>query len=678
MTPTATETQFLLIGAWGQLLIALVLAAMLAWQHRLHPRATVTLWSWSFIAMATYVVGAAWSFGLAQHGADIDHPWRLFATVFSLAAAHAQLALLILGTLWLDRRELPPRRVLSIVVGGGAALGAMLGASYVTNQDASAAAMLLRLGVLYLTVALTYLLCGLYILLRRERSRRRSQRAVGLGLATFGLVKLALVAQIVWGTPGTDAAPAAGLVVMVELLGYSAVGIGIAMWLLGDERRRATAAQAHVSTLLRFDPITGLRNRAGISELWPTLQGDDAVILVLAVQGFERASSRLGARSDRLLRAVAKRLDQIHGDQRTAQIERGRFAILIGGGAETARSEAAALLQTLEGLLDSEAPAEDLLPVFGLAARRADEDLAEQIARASAACEDGRRLGGSRWVEAEATLPGAPDPLVRLRALRDAFDRAEFVLHFQPQYANGNTLHGFEALVRWQHPEAGLLLPGRFAGAIERVGLSRRLDRHVLELACRQLRQWLDAGLNVPRVAINLGAESLADQDLPEILGDSLARHRLSAAQLGIELTESAALDDVARCARVLGRLRAFGFGVALDDFGTGFSSLAHLRDLPVDTIKIDQRFIRGVINEPRDAALVRGLTRLGHSLGLLIVAEGVEDAAQAEFARNCGIDVQQGWLYARALPPAEAAALMRRPLIALAAQAASGSPRLT
>jgi len=149
----------------------------------------------------------------------------------------------------------------------------------------------------------------------------------------------------------------------------------------------------------------------------------------------------------------------------------------------------------------------------------------------------------------------------------------------------------------------------------------------VVELACARLRQWLDEGLRPPPVAVNLGAESLADPELPEMLGDALVRHRVPAALLAIELTETAALADVERCARVLGRLRAFGFAAALDDFGTGFSSLAHLRDLPVDTIKIDRRFVHGAVREARDAALVRGLAALASSLGLRVVAEGVETA---------------------------------------------------
>jgi EAL domain-containing protein (putative c-di-GMP-specific phosphodiesterase class I)/GGDEF domain-containing protein len=662
MTPTATETQFLIVGAWGQLLVAVVMAAVLAWQHRLHARATVLMWSLSFLAMALYVLGAAWSFGLAQHGAPVDHPWRLAAMVVSLSAAHAQIAWLVLGTLWMGRGGAIPRRLQAITVGGGAALGVVLALSYAGDPASGEALMRDRLALLYLLVAVAYLLCGIHILLQRRGTGGRSRRALGTGFALFGAVKLALVAQIVWGAPGTGEAPATGLVVLVELLGYSAVGIGIAVWLLADERRRAVAAQAHVSTLLRFDPVTGLHNRAGLAERWPELRDERSAVIVLAIEGFERAAPRLGANADRLLQDVAQRLQEAHGAERVAQLERARFGVLAGDGTDAARGQVSALLQLVEGVLDTDAPADELLPVAGLAAVRAGEDLADPLARASAACDEARRLGGSRWVDAEAALPGASDPLVRLRALRDAFDRGEFELHFQPQHeVEAGRLYGFEALVRWRHPQAGLLLPGRFTGAIERTGLSRRLDATVVELACAQLRAWIDAGVGAPRIAINLGAESIADQDLPEMLGDALARHRLSATHFAIELTETAALADVARCARVVGRLRAFGFGVALDDFGTGFSSLAHLRDLPVDTIKIDQRFIRGAIVEPRDAALVRGLAGLCASLGLRVVAEGVETAEQAVFARSCGIGVQQGWLYAPALPAAEAAALVAR-----------------
>jgi EAL domain-containing protein (putative c-di-GMP-specific phosphodiesterase class I)/GGDEF domain-containing protein len=669
MTPSATETQLLVVGAWSQLLIALAVAAMLAWHHRLHPRPAAALWAAGFLALAVYVVGAAWSFGLAQRGAPVDHPWRLAAMILSLAAAHAQIALLVLGTLRLTRREPVPARVLTIAVGGAALLGVLLAIGYADGAGVSEEDMRGRLGMLYVLQGVAWLLCGLRILLRRGGPGAQGAQALGGGFAAFGAVKLALVAQILWGTPGTDAAPATGVVVMIELLGHAAAGAGIAAWLLGDERRRATAAHAHLNALLRFDPVTGLHNRAALAETWPALRADDAVVLVLAVEGIERAGVRLREGAERLLRAVAGRVEDLHGGSHVAQLDRARYAVLASGGPEGARAAAAALLQTVEGVLDAEAPHEDLLPVAGFAVRRADEDLGGQLARADAACEAARRQGGGRVVEAEAAPAVAGDPLLRLRALREAFDCEQFELHFQPQFdACEGGLCGFEALVRWRHPQAGLVPPGRFMDAIERTGLARRLDARVVELACAQVRAWLDDGLRPPPVAVNLGAESLAEQDLPKMLGDALARHRLSAAQFTIELTETAALADVARCARVLGRLRAFGFGVSLDDFGTGFSSLAHLRDLPVDTIKIDQRFIRGAIAEPRDAALVRGLAGLAASLGLRVVAEGVETAEQAALARGIGIGVQQGWYYAPALPAAEAAVLVARAQVAPAA----------
>ncbi|MCE3004568.1 MAG: EAL domain-containing protein [Xanthomonadaceae bacterium] len=631
MTPSATETQFLVIGAWGQLLVVLVLAAMLAWQYRLHPRPTLALWAAGFIALGVYVVGAAWSFGLAQRGAPVGHPWRLAAMVLSLAAAHAQLALLALGTLRLSRREHVPRRVLAIAVGGSALLGVLLALSYGSGVTAADERdMLLRLGLLYVLQGVTWLLCGASILLRRAPRGAFGLRALGAGFAAFGTIKLTLVATIVGGTPGTGEAPASGLVVLVEMLGYVAAGTGIALWLLGDERRRAAAAQAHVSTLLRFDPVTGLRNRAAMAEAWLALRGERPLLMVLAVEGVERVDARLTGGIDAVLRALAARLEEQHGAERVAQLDRARFTILGDQAQAPSREAASAALQTCEAVLDHVAPQEELWPVAGVAGPRANEDLAAQLARASAACEAARRLGGSRLVEAEALTASADndDGVPRLRALREAFARREFELHFQPQFdADHGGLHGFEALVRWRHPEAGLLLPGRFMDAIGRTGLARRLDAVVVELACARLRQWLDEGLRPPPVAVNLGAESLADPELPEMLGDALVRHRVPAALLAIELTETAALADVERCARVLGRLRAFGFAAALDDFGTGFSSLAHLRDLPVDTIKIDRRFVHGAVREARDAALVRGLAALASSLGLRVVAEGVETA---------------------------------------------------
>ncbi|MFN9739912.1 MAG: EAL domain-containing protein [Pseudomonadota bacterium] len=669
MTSNAVEYQFLLVGAWGQVLVALGLAAMLTWQHRDSPHPTLALWSAGFLALAMSVVGAGWSFSLALRGAPIDDPWRLGATVVSLAAAHAHLALLMIGALCLARPTPAPARVLWIAVGGSALFGAMLAFSYGSGESpASEREMLLRLADLYVLQGLVWSLCGAGIALRRGVL---GERALGAGFVAFGVVKFAAVMLIPDGTADDGQSSVIGLVVLLELLGHAAAGTGIAMWLLADERRRSATAQAPLSTLLRFDPVTGLRNRAALAETWPALRDDRSLLVVLALEGIDRLDARLSGVIDGVLRALAARLEQQYGAERVVQLDRARIAILADGRAAAARDTASAALQTCEALLEGAAPQEELWPVAGMARAASDEDLADQLARASAACEAGRRLGGSRLVEA-GTMPesGNADAAVpRLRALREAFAERQFELHFQPQFdADGGDLRGLEALVRWRHPEAGLLAPDRFMDAIARTGLARRLDAVVLELACEQIRAWMDAGLQPPAVAVNIGAESLADPDLPETLGDALVRHRVSTSQLVIELTETAAFADVDHCARVLGRLRAFGFGAALDDFGTGYSSLAHLRDLPVDTIKIDQRFIRGAIAEPRDAALVRGLAALADSLGLRTIAEGVETPEQATLARACGIAIHQGWHYAAALSGEAAAALIAQARVAPAA----------
>lgn len=659
--PSPTETQFLVIGAWGELLVALTVAAMLAWQHRTQPRPTLAMWAVSFLSLALYLLGATLSIGLAQRGAPVDDPWRASGMLLALVAAHAQIAWLALGTLRLGNAAPVPRRVQAIGVGGSALLGATLALGYASG-GASDPAMLQRLGLLYALQALVWLACGIAILLRRDGGSRHGPRALGIGFASFGLAKLGLVAIVLQGMPGAAQAPATGHVVLVELVGQAAAAAGVALWLLGGERERATAAQAHLNALLRYDPVTGLRNRAALVASWPALRAGDAALLVLAIEGLERAGVRLREGAERVLRAAAGRIEAQRGGERVVQLDRARFAVLVDGGVAGGRAAAAALLQTVEGALDAEAPNEDLLPVAGFAAQREDEDLAGQLARADAPCEAARRAGGTRLVDAEAAPATTVDTLPRLRALREAFDREQFEIHFQPQYDAGDGgLHGFEALVRWRHPDAGLLPPGRFMGAIERTGLSRRLDAAVVELACAQVRACLDAGLRPPPVAVNLGAESLAEQALPEMLGDALVRHRLSAAQLAIEITETAALADAARCARLPGRLRAFGFGVALDDFGNGNSSLAHLRDLPVDTIRIDRRFVKGAAAEPRDAALVRGLAGLAASLGMRVVAEGMETAVRAAAARGAGIAIQQGWYYAAALAGPDAATLIAR-----------------
>jgi len=249
-------------------------------------------------------------------------------------------------------------------------------------------------------------------------------------------------------------------------------------------------------------------------------------------------------------------------------------------------------------------------------------------------------------------------------ALRRALERKEFLLHYQQKTdLRSGTIIGAEALVRWSHPEWGLVRPARFIPLAEETGLIVPLGEWVLREACRQVREWMDAGLKPGVVSVNLSARQFRQEGLVRTVSRVLEETRIDPSQLEFELTESMVMHNVEAAITTLQGLKSLGVGLSVDDFGTGYSSLSYLRQLPVDTLKIDRSFVRdiGAGENPDDGVIAQAIISLGHSLRLKVIAEGVETDAQMRFLKRHGCDELQGFLYGEAVAPAEHAKLLER-----------------
>jgi EAL domain-containing protein (putative c-di-GMP-specific phosphodiesterase class I) len=236
--------------------------------------------------------------------------------------------------------------------------------------------------------------------------------------------------------------------------------------------------------------------------------------------------------------------------------------------------------------------------------------------------------------------------------LREALDNGQVVVRYQPKIAlRARELIGVEALVRWNHPEYGQVRPDDFVGLAEVTGLILPLTMYVLRTSLAQCRLWLDRDMRIG-VAVNLSARTLVDATFPERVAEQLREHQVPADMLTFELTESSVMSDPERMKPVLHRLHALGVGLSIDDFGIGYSSMAQLRRLPVDEVKIDKEFVLSMGTDLGDLAIVRAIIELGHSLGLRVVAEGVEDELARDLLVGNDCDVIQGYLVSRALDP--------------------------
>jgi len=245
--------------------------------------------------------------------------------------------------------------------------------------------------------------------------------------------------------------------------------------------------------------------------------------------------------------------------------------------------------------------------------------------------------------------------------LKHALDRNELVVHYQPkmEILTGR-LKGWEALLRWQSPELGMISPEEFIPVAEQSGLILPIGEWVLREACRQLRAWQDQGLDAGTMAVNLSTRQFRQTDLAEEISNALRDTGLVPGDLELEITESSIMDNLASAASVLAGLEALGIRIAVDDFGTGYSSLSYLKTFSIHCLKIDRSFIHDIPGDDNDTAIVRAIITLAGSLGLTVVAEGVETEAQLAYLRANHCDQAQGYLFSRPLPPGECLKLMR------------------
>lgn len=434
------------------------------------------------------------------------------------------------------------------------------------------------------------------------------------------------------------------------------------------ERRLAESALAESARRhhhqSRHDALTGLANRTLLFErLREALRSRGAAgpaLLILDLDGFKDLNDTFGHRAgDEALRELGGRLSQAAGDGAVvARLAGDEFAVLFpGAGRDDALEAAFRLLDAVQVAVHIEGTDIALSGSIGVAVAPDHGVEADDLVHAAdVAMYHAKRNNTGVAVYASSADVRRPDRLLLREELRRAIAAGELEVHYQPQCAVDGRLVGAEALVRWRHPERGLLFPRDFLGLAEESDLICDLTDAVLAVALRDAARWDAAGTGL-RVAVNISTRDLRDPRLEDRVHGALAACGVSAAALTLEVTENG-LASARDAVPHLEALRADGVRVSLDDFGTGFAPLATLREMPVDELKIDRSFVRGMVDGERDAALVGGLIRLGHDLGLTVVAEGVETRDGADRLQDLACDVLQGYLVGRPRPAADAAAL--------------------
>jgi diguanylate cyclase (GGDEF)-like protein len=413
----------------------------------------------------------------------------------------------------------------------------------------------------------------------------------------------------------------------------------------------------------RHDALTGLSNRAALQERGTKALASEPTqvrgLLLVDLDHFKEVNDTLGHdRGDMLLREVARRLRPLAGPRDVlTRLGGDEFALLVvDGPGERANldARACAVQEAFAEPIDLETISVRVEGSVGVAlCPQHGEDVDTLLKHADVAMYRAKAASDRVSVYDSERDPYTEERLVLATELQDAIERGELVVYYQPIVAaTGDGVRAVEALVRWDHPTRGLLPPSEFLPLAERTGAMGPLTTFVLREAVRQAHEWAAAGIELG-VACNLASSSATDDNLPNVIADALERWPLAPGRLTLELSEDTVINDPVRVGSVLDRLHALGVRLSLDDFGTGQSSLAYLRKLPLDELKIDRSFIAR-LEEQTEISVVDAMIALARSFGLLTVAEGVEDEPTARSLARLGCDLLQGFHYSRPVPPAE------------------------
>ncbi|MCF4998557.1 EAL domain-containing protein [Pseudomonas syringae] len=624
----------------------------------------VGIWSMHFIGMLAFKL-------------PIDLGYDIGITALSLL-----IAVLSSGfALWLVSQPKLPALQLGF---GALILGAGIAAMHYTGM----AAMLMQPGIDYdpglfgasLLIAVGASAAALWIAFRlRQHSRYvrlfRAGAAIIMGVAIVGMHYTGMAAaRFSDGSfcgAALDGLNGNGLDNLVLITTLAVLSIALLTSILDARLEARTADLAHSLTLANrqltqlalHDTLTGLPNRMlladRISQAMKEVHEQDGcfALMFIDLDGFKLVNDAFGHHmGDQLLREVALRLrEDLRSQDTLARIGGDEFVLLVrlsepNDAVNLAARQVALIGQTFRvadhDLQISASVGIALYPGNG-------HDAHELLMNADAAMYHAKGLGKNGYSFFDASMnTNARKQLQLLQDLRAGLEHGQFSLHYQPKFdaVNGRPV-GAEALLRWEHPTQGMLMPATFIDLAEKTGLIIPIGEWVLNEACRQMREWYVLGYTGWRIAVNLSALQFCHAGLVQSVAKALATHHLPANSLTLEITETTAMSDADASMMVLQELSDMGVDLSIDDFGTGYSSLMYLKRLPANELKIDRGFVRDLEHDSDDAAIVSAIVALGQALGLRIVAEGVETGVQQDFLTKLGCDSLQGYLLGHPMP---------------------------
>jgi len=659
-----------LTGYLAQAACALLAAVVLKVFYRHYRRGYLQHWAWSWCAFFVYLLCGVLALQL-HTGNGAGAPVRLLVSSLSLLGGFAQPVLLLFGIYEVSTgRSVAPARARRILA--GVILLALVTVA-VTVPVSPGLRLLGRLGGRALVAGLAFLAASWGVLRGGVRRASLGRKLLGGAFLLYGFQQLhyagIAAAQSLFGLQVDYVIPLVALDILLQV----AMALGMVIWLLEDERKQVLAASEQIEHLAYHDALTGLPNRNLFLDhlrLALALAGRDnrhVAVLFLDLDRFKTINDSLGhGAGDDLLRTVADRLRMcLRLGDTVARLGGDEFTILLPemGDERDMVRVAEKLLALIRQPLVLQTREIVITGSIGISRFPHDGDIPEELLkRADVAMYQAKQRGRDGY---QIYVPSMDaDALERLSLendLRRALANEEMRLHYQPILdSRTGRIEAVEALLRWQHPERGLLRPGDFLYIAEQTGLSNPLDLWVLRTATREIRGWHEDGANI-RVTVNLSARAFQQPDLVERVQGVLQDTGLPALLLELEITETLAMQNAEVSLGVLRALKDLGIRIAIDDFGTGYSSLSYLRTFPIDTLKIDESFVRSLNVGDVQSEIPAAMIALAHSLDIRVVGEGVEEEAQWLILREQGCDEVQGFLFSKPLPPGECRDLVMR-----------------
>jgi diguanylate cyclase (GGDEF)-like protein len=489
---------------------------------------------------------------------------------------------------------------------------------------------------------------------------------MGLRYVLFSFLSIMLINEY-WFRPFAE------VLIYFDMGAFTLLAFSMLIWMQGAERSIAISAMNKAQYLGKHDSLTGALNRQQVMEKLPLIieetesNQQNLAVFLLDIKRFKFVNDTYGLKvGDAILGEIASRLDEsIFLPKVIGRLSGDSFVFVTNN---VDKQQQSAAIEHLHGLINrpyfikqhkvllqcsvgyclypqDAKLAEDLLQKANLALAQAESQNVATVKYKSGMQSHGRRL------------------LAMEKEIRDGFEKNEFVLYFQPQLnLLNNRIEGFEALVRWQHPERGLLQPGSFLPDIESLNMLSDLDSYVLDRACQSIARLQKTYHRRVTIAVNITAVEFQDPQLIENIQALLFKYQITPRCLDLEITENVVMTEIATAMNTIFILQNMGINVSIDDFGTGYSSLAYLRKLPIDKIKIDKSFIEEVASNDSDLTIVKSMVELSHGLGKRVLAEGVETEEQLRLLRNIGCDAVQGYYISKPIPENELKKYFSRP----------------